>query len=168
MSVLTTRKEEIIIKRKKDNSLHDELCKQGKRWLKKTIGARLAISEMRCLSYWGEIPDVIGWKSGYSILIEAKTSLSDFRADFKKKFRQDQKCGMGNYRFYLCPEGLIKPEMLPENWGLLYYSPESKNKIKRIVCFKGNILDNSGNLKRQKSFIEGEKDLLLSYACRNN
>jgi hypothetical protein len=165
VSRLTTRKPEIKTKRKIDNSLHAELCKQGKKWLEKTIGARLAISELRCLSKWGEIPDVIGWKSGYSLLIEAKTSRSDFKADSKKKFRINQEYGMGNYRLYLCPEGLIKPEELPENWGLLYYSPREKN-LKRVVCFKGNILNNSGNLKRQKSFIEGEKDLLLSYACR--
>jgi len=28
--------------------------------------------------------------------------------------------GLGVYRFYLCPVGLIQPEELPPKWGLLY------------------------------------------------
>lgn len=145
--------------------LHDELCKQGVRWLKKTIGARLAISEIVCSNTYGEIPDVIGWKSSYSILIECKTSRSDFKADSKKIFRQFPDFGRGQLRLYLCPDGIIKPEELPEGWGLLYYSPERKN-LKRIECFKGNIVCESGNLKFQEAQIKSERALLLSYHCR--
>ena len=36
---------------------------------------------------------------------------------------------MGNCRFYLCPEGLIKEEELPDKWGLLY---EKNGKIRTI------------------------------------
>jgi hypothetical protein len=147
------------------SALHDELCKQGQRWLKKTIGARLAISEMVCCNTYGEIPDVIGWKGGYSILIECKTSRSDFKVDAKKIFRQFPEFGMGTFRLYLCPDGLIKPEELPEGWGLLYYSPERKT-LKRVECFKGNIVMESGNLKFQASHFKSERDLLLSYVSR--
>jgi hypothetical protein len=31
--------------------------------------------------------------------------------------------GMGNYRSYLCPEGLIVPGDIPDGWGLIWYSP---------------------------------------------
>lgn len=151
--------------KKKDKKTHNELCKQGKRWLEKTIGARLAISEMVCLNKFGEIPDVIGWKSGYSILIECKTSKSDFRADFKKTFRQIPEQGMGTFRIYLCPDNIIKPEDLPVGWGLLYYHPERKN-LKRIVCFSGNILMPAGNMDYFKANFESEKNLLLSFISR--
>jgi hypothetical protein len=145
--------------------LHKELCKQGDRWLKKTVGCSLSISELVCSNSYGEIPDNIGWKSGYSILIECKTSRSDFKVDAKKIFRQFPEFGMGQLRLYLCPDGLIKPEELPEGWGLLYYSPNRKT-LKRIECFKGNIVSESGNLKFQKSHIKSERSLLLSYIRR--
>ena len=148
-------------------TLHDELCEAGKKWLIKSIGARLAISELVCNTTYGEIPDVIGWKSGYSILIEAKTSRSDFQADKKKIFRQYPEYGMGTYRLFLCPDGLIKPEELPDSWGLLYYHPDKKKrKIERIECFKGNIIMESGRLKGQITNFEAERNILLSYTCR--
>jgi hypothetical protein len=157
----------MLTTRKKDNSLHNELCRQGKRWLEKTIGARLAISEIVCNSIWGEIPDVIGWKSGYSLLIECKTSRADFKADSKKIFRMNPDYGMGTFRLYLCPDETIKPDELPKGWGLLYYSPDRKS-LKRVECFKGNIVSPSGNLSYFHSNFESEKDLLLSYACRRH
>jgi hypothetical protein len=33
--------------------------------------------------------------------------------------------GMGNYRSYLCPEGLIVPGDIPDGWGLIWYSPHN-------------------------------------------
>lgn len=70
--------------------------------------------------------DALLFCSGSSYMIETKISRSDFLADFKKPHRQEG--GMiGNYRYYACPEGLIKPEEIPEKWGLIYV-PEKKNK----------------------------------------
>ena len=58
-------------------------------------------------------------------VIEVKTSHADFKADQKKWARSDDAMnrGMqaGNYRWYLCPEGVIKKEELPDKWGLLYW-----------------------------------------------
>ena len=60
-----------------------------------------------------------------SVVIEVKVSHSDFLADKKKFCRSDQaeklKYQAGRVRWYLCPEGVIKKEELPEKWGLLYW-----------------------------------------------
>jgi len=55
-------------------------------------------------------------------MVEAKASRADFLADRKKGFRSETELGMGNWRYYICPEGMIEPSELPDNWGLLYLS----------------------------------------------
>lgn len=79
----------------------------------------------RCVIYGTEInatnehPDAIGWDCwGNSILVECKTSRSDYFADAKKPFR-GQEAGMGRERLYLVPQGLITKDELPEHWGLI-------------------------------------------------
>ncbi len=157
----------VVKKRKIDKSFHDELCTASVRWLLKTVGAGVAVSEMACCNMTGEIPDAIGWKQGCSILIEAKTSRPDFLADKKKHFRISPEFGMGSYRLFICPDGLIKPDELPKDWGLLYYHPGRKRRIERVICFKGNIVSNEGNLKSQVANYRAENALLLSYIRRN-
>jgi hypothetical protein len=89
-----------------------------------------------------EIPDAIGWlRSGISLLIECKASRGDFLSDAVKPSRRSGKAGvsggpepsnaeppikpprktegLGAYRFYLAPSGLLHPDELPEGWGLL-------------------------------------------------
>jgi len=73
-----------------------------------------------------ETPDVLGFRSGHSYLLEAKTSRGDFKADAKKSFRRYPPQGVGSYRSYVCPKGLIKPEELPAGWGLVYIDPITK------------------------------------------
>lgn len=63
--------------------------------------------------------DAILFNSRASFVIETKISRSDFKADAKKIFRVDGK-GVGTYRYYACPEGLIKPDELPAKWGLIW------------------------------------------------
>ena len=106
---------------------HNELCLLATRFIKRN-GYKFAISEMR--SATDEIPDAIGFKCGSSMLVECKVSVSDFKADAKKPYRIKQELGMGNYRYYLCPEGLIKPDYLPKGWGLIY---EKKGRLKQII-----------------------------------
>jgi len=111
--------------RQKEPSGHDKLVMRGERWLK-AMNCKVVLRDpFQCLSNTGEQPDVIGWKSGVSILIEVKTSRSDFLADAKKPFRQDPSQGMGDWRFYLCPKGVIEIEDLPEGWGLLWVDGRS-------------------------------------------
>lgn len=83
---------------------------------------------------WGnsESPDAIGFRlMGVSVLIEVKISRSDFMSDKNKPHRRDPSLGMGTYRFYACPEGIIKPKDLPPGWGLLYFT--SRGSLKPIV-----------------------------------
>jgi len=65
-----------------------------------------------------ETPDVIGFYSGRSVLIESKTNRRDFLNDKKKPHRNG--CGIGDYRLFLCKEDLIHPDELYDDWGLLY------------------------------------------------
>lgn len=109
------------------NLSHAELCEIAVRWLRRTVGCGCVISEM--VSFAPETPDAIGWKSGYSYLVEAKTSRSDFFADKKKHFRMQPHLGMGMWRYFITEPGLIKPEELPTRWGLL----ETTGKRVKVV-----------------------------------
>ena len=106
---------------------HDDIILIGKRWLSKQryiapnhfSGTKQIATEVTTIS--NEIADVIGWHEWgqVSTLIECKTSRSDFLADQKKPFRMRPDEGMGQYRFYLSPIGIIKERDLPDKWGLL-------------------------------------------------
>lgn len=120
---------------------HDELCRLACKWLERSRsqnghGCSISISEVNVFS--GEIPDAIGflqfpdYKTGVqSILVEVKTSRSDFRADAKKPHRSTGALCMGDLRYYMVPEGLVTPDEIPEGWGLLYVT--SRGFIKPIV-----------------------------------
>jgi hypothetical protein len=73
-------------------------------------------------------------------MIECKASRGDFLSDGKKIFRKSPHMGMGDFRFYLCPKGLILPEDLPEKWGLVWVS---KGKATQKIGPKGNTQWNS-------------------------
>lgn len=107
---------------------HDELVERGARWLR-SQGCHMVLREFCALTYTGEIPDVLGWKNGQSVLIEAKASRSDFLADKHKPFRKDPALGIGQWRLYIAPPGMIKVEELPEGWGLL----EVRGKIVKVL-----------------------------------
>lgn len=113
---------------------HTELVKIAKKWLAKTCGCGVVFSELVTSAI--EVPDALGLRSDYTILVECKTSRSDFLADQKKIFRQLPEEGMGDFRFYLCEPDLIKIEDLPERWGLLYWDGK---RVKKIRAPKGNI-----------------------------
>ena len=96
---------------------HAELVARAARWLHKTKGHAVVLTEIGAAGY--EHPDVIGWKAGFSTMIECKTSRADFLADRKKPFRQNPSAGLGRFRWYCAPPGLIEPADLPEAWGLV-------------------------------------------------
>lgn len=106
---------------------HNHLCGLAVKWLQRPQsnnghGCCVAFSEVK--SGWsGEIPDAIGFRrkgsfDDGSVVVEVKVSRSDFLADAKKPHRQDG--GLGNWRYFMCPEGLIGADELPEGWGLLW------------------------------------------------
>lgn len=103
---------------------HRDLVMISYKWLLKNGGVGVAFYELK--SSADEIPDVIGFDSWQSTLIECKISRSDFISDKNKSHRLK---GMGNWRFYCCPKGLIKKEELPDKWGLIYVNEKGKAKV---------------------------------------
>ena len=113
---------------------HKELVKLAGIWLRNyTQTHTIVITELSTSS--SETPDAIGFDSGgYSTLIECKASRADFHADKKKHFRQRPEDGMGYYRYYMAPVGLLKPEELPEKWGLIeVYEKTESGRRKRYL-----------------------------------
>ena len=95
---------------------HAELVRHAAVWLQRKHAVVITEMATGC----GEEADAIGW-SGYSssTLVECKASRSDFAADAKKIFRQFPAMGIGQHRYFMAPEGLLRPEEMPERWGLL-------------------------------------------------
>lgn len=96
---------------------HAELVERAGRWLR-SLGYGTVVTER--LMGGVEEPDAIGWKaSGFSMVVECKVSVEDFRRDARKPHRAHPELGMGHLRVYLTPPGLIQyPEFVPLNWGL--------------------------------------------------
>lgn len=114
---------------------HDELCKRSVKWLRGTKQCNAVLCEMRC---WSEIPDAIGWKGTRSYLVECKTSREDFFADAKKYFRLKPEHGVGQYRYYMVPPGLIEAEEVPDGWGLLYAGTRMREVRKPLAFMQRN------------------------------
>lgn len=118
---------------------HKELCSLAVNWLKRPHsrgghGCNVAIDE--CRTGWtGEVPDALGYRfsgipndsSSGTVLVECKVSRADFLADGNKPHRQAN--GVGNWRYYMAPAGLIRMEELPENWGLVEVNQRGHCKL---------------------------------------
>lgn len=129
---------------------HPELVRLAEYWLMKSLKCSFSLTEMKCCQS-KEIPDSIGFRQGFSVLVECKVSRADFLADAQKEFRQQPSLGMGNFRFFLCPEGVIRPEDLPPKWGLVWIV---RGKPRHIVGPRGNAWTYSG-----RDFFFEEKNL---------
>jgi hypothetical protein len=101
---------------------HAELVVRAIRWLRNQKGCSFVLSEQFAAGV-AEQPDAIGFKYGdQSHLIECKVSRSDFVADAAKPFRIDGAKGMGLFRYYMVPSGLVTAAEVQERhmgWGLL-------------------------------------------------
>jgi len=97
---------------------HADLVKMAKKWLwKEHI---VVVTEMSIAYGEGEIPEAIGWDyCGWATLIECKATRADFLGDKKKACRKRDENSTGNKKYYLAPEGIIKPDEVPSGWGLL-------------------------------------------------
>lgn len=125
---------------------HSELCKLAVVWLKRPYsrgghGCKVAIDE--CQTGWsGEIPDAIGYCStgqplrDGTVLVECKVSRADFLSDKAKPHRQAG--GVGNWRYYMAPEGIISTEDLPARWGLVEVNARGHLKVRRGVYVDSN------------------------------
>lgn len=106
---------------------HRQLCDLAVNWLKRPAsrsgpGCQVAFSESRG-DWTGETPDAIGFRAAVhneaAVVVEVKVSRSDFLADARKPHRVDPAIGMGTYRYFMAPQGLIVPSELPSKWGLI-------------------------------------------------
>jgi len=129
-----------------DTPNHTELCKLGAKWLKRhqqnAVIPNCSTVATEMVTIERKIPDIIGWNSHASVLIEIKVSRSDFLKDKSKPFRINPEKGVGEYRYYLCPEGLVKEDELPANWGLLYFK---ENKFQAFNLLQSLMLNNVKN-----------------------
>lgn len=161
----------------KTKSLHYELCLEGAKWLRRRQnyerckknkpcfsqhklchGCRLAFKyvAVELCTVGTENTDVWGYDGYVTAVIEVKVSHSDFLADKKKWWRTQAKPELqaGNLRWYLCPEGIIKPEELPEGWGLLYWDGK---QISPIVAPVENTATGHADMKILYSILRREK-----------
>lgn len=101
---------------------HRYLCLKASKYLRKNgIQAFHRCQYVVCeLERAGECPDAFGFGGSSTQLIEVKVSRSDFLSDKKKYWRKYPENGIGRFRSYLCPEGLIRETDLPKYWGLLW------------------------------------------------
>lgn len=101
-----------------EGGLHRTLVLRGASWLRRN-GFPVVATEIRATGSREE-PDAIGFRQSSSAIIEVKVSRADFHKDKCKPERQ--RGGLGVYRFYMAPIGLLMPEEVPSGWGLLEVS----------------------------------------------
>lgn len=120
---------------------HSDMVALAVSWLKRPAsrggpGCQVALSEICNGFKRGETPDAIGFRAGVSdegsILVEVKTSRADFFADRQKKFREIPEQGLGLYRYYMAPAGMVAVDELPEKWGLIEIKGSKRPEAKLI------------------------------------
>lgn len=109
---------------------HDDLVQRAARWLRTKRGCGVVLTEHR--SAWPETPDAIGWRYGFSTLVECKVSRSDFFADRKKSSRLPGAERPAFQCFYLTPPGLVAESDLPDGWGLLWAHPRKVEVVREV------------------------------------
>ncbi len=153
-------------KRTVDNTRHRELCLLAGKWLRqpgRITPPSCPFAAVELVTIESENPDVFGWNYWATVLIEVKVSRSDFFADRKKPFRIVPQNGVGDYRFYCCPNGMIRSDEVPDGWGLLY---EFHGKIAVMKEAERVEAKNTGAEMRMLASIfrrEGIKPQLFDY-----
>lgn len=144
---------------------HRQLCKIAANVLKnKGIKPFHRCQYVVCeLERHGECPDAFGFSSASTQLIEAKVSRSDFLSDKKKLWRKFPENGLGNFRSYLCPNGLINIEDLPEKWGLLWVDEYEQVKEIKAPQFQQSSHVSELNLAMSIMRREGISSRIFSY-----
>jgi hypothetical protein len=124
---------------------HADLCRLAAQWLKRPgsrqgPGCVVAFNQTAPMGST-EVTDAVGWTglisvaSASSVLVEAKISRADFLADRNKPFRQNPDQGIGDFRYYLAPRGLIAECDLPPKWGLIEHTGRG------LAVVRGHVLE---------------------------
>lgn len=150
---------------------HQDLCSLAVNWLQRAPGrsgpaCQVAFSEAK--GAWnGEIPDAIGFRTAAedegSVVVEVKVSRADYLADRAKAHRQDGALGMGLYRYFIAPEGIISVRELPQSWGLVEVSPKG---VLRVLAGHVTVKRAEQALWRHERAIAREWLLLASMLSR--
>src|SRR2546425_11877296 len=126
---------------------NEKLVARAIAWLR-AYGCGIVLSEQSCAS--GEIPDAIGWKRGcHSVIVECKISRADFLIDQAKPFRRKPEKAMGCERFYLAPAGLLRPEEMPDGWGLL----ELRGRSVEMACPSSKKLRSAAGFRHEMNLL---------------
>lgn len=150
---------------------HKQLCEIARMWLKRSLNANAPACDIVFVetknNVSGEIVDAIGFKvtgiAKGSTIVEVKTSREDFFKDQHKPHRRNPELGLGLYRYFMVPKGLISIDELPEKWGLI----EVSNKC-MIKVVKGHVLDKNIQNWQFNRYIEAENSLLIKTIARFN
>ena len=145
-----------------DENMHLVLQQAGARWLK-DHGFPLVQIESHTVRK--EHPDVIGFSLAYSAIIECKTSRADFLRD-KEKISRQQPGALGNFRFYLAPEGIIDESEIPSGWMLLEYSEGKAKLYGHHPAARPEIIAEMQPELLNRTDLKGERDILYSIAMR--
>ena len=153
----------------KTDSLHYQLCVEGAKWLRRRKNVE------HCEGVWKyvtvemcvqgcENPDIWGFNGWSTIVVEVKTSRSDFLNDRKKFWQQpgNEECLGGIYRYYLTPKGLLSKDDLPPQTGLLEW--DGKN-ITRAIAAERHTVSNHADMLMMASLLrrEGFKEGVYNY-----
>lgn len=154
---------------------HDNLSALAAKWMQRPAsangcGCHIGLVEVGHL-YNGERADAWGhrWEWEYcggSVLVEVKVSRSDFLADSKKPHRNGETLGIGDFRYYMCPEGLIKIDDLPPRWGLIWVNKRGHIKVLcgHAIAFKNHNKDGVEYWRHEVN--HGIEKSLLSHLLR--
>lgn len=97
---------------------HADLVRRAVRWLRSHHRCSIVYAEI--VTGAPETPDAIGWRMGFSRVVEVKVSRSDFARDRHKPHASHPNKGMGGQRWYLVPVGLVTADEVPTWCGLAY------------------------------------------------
>jgi len=87
------------------------------------------------VSFAASNPDVLGFSGNRSTYnIEVKTSVADFKSDKLKNCHRLNRT-MGRFKYYLCENEIIRPEMIKNGWGLIYFGEKESSVIKKSEDF---------------------------------
>lgn len=132
---------------------HREVCERTAKWIKNNMNMGLVFVEHKTMRS-REIPDVLGLRSGdriVSFMFEVKVDRSDFTQDKNKPHRNGTVPGIGDYRFYVAPHGMIQVHEIPKGWGLIEYTKGGR-------FLKTHVPHNVGCLYSPQSYREHLKE----------
>lgn len=148
---------------------HQELVDLTAKRIQRLFGCGMILKEATSSRLY-MVADVFAVKKGgITFQFEIKTSLSDFLKDKKKPHRINPSSDVGVYRYYVAPEGVIKPEHNdilnnPAQWGIIEVSKGGRFKVIRGIDPKKGLeqFDLLNDFKN-KANSKAEMELIYSY-----